>query len=386
MGLVDRMPSKRIALTLHKYTQGGTDRVCCLLASGLTRAGYEVDLIAFCKGGVAEDSLTELLDEKVRRVYLGEASGSRKRDLNQHMPKAVAWLKEARPDCVISTGNSMHRVTAKSVRMAGTRETKLILKTTNPIFRPKDAWLARAVRTRSYRIAFEQADRILTLSDAETSQLRDDFPTAGSKFKTVINPYVTEAMLAPSTGVRSDVESDDRKLILGCGSLDARKRFDLLVRAFAQIADQNSRLVILGDGPAREELTALVHKLGPEGRVDLPGYVSDVAGWLKIADLFALSSVYEGLPAVVLEALASNCPVVTTDCFVAAREILDKAENCAVIATADAQDLARAMDRSLAGSRCEDLRRIAEKYSLANGISDHLAHIEEVMGVSDGPT
>ena len=62
--------------------------------------------------------------------------------------------------------------------------------------------------------------------------------------------------------------------------------------------------MILGDGPAREELTALVHKLGLEGRVDLPGYVSDVAGWLKIADLFALSSVYEGMPAVVLEALS----------------------------------------------------------------------------------
>src|SRR6185503_9029583 len=101
----------------------------------------------------------------------------------------------------------------------------------------------------------------------------------------------------------------------------------------------DARLTILGDGPLRHSLEALARSLGIADRVDTPGY-GDVLPRLRQADLFVLSSDYEGLPAVVLEALASGVPVVTSDSFLAAREMLEGAPGCAVVPIRDPDALA----------------------------------------------
>src|SRR6185369_13580786 len=96
--------------------------------------------------------------------------------------------------------------------------------------------------------------------------------------------------------------------------------------------------------------------------------------WLARADAFVLSSVFEGLPAVVLEAMAFNCPVVSTDCFAAARELVGNAEQCHVVPSGDTEMLAARIDEVLAGrSRPTGLRRIAERYSVAAGVESHRA-------------
>jgi glycosyltransferase involved in cell wall biosynthesis len=131
-------------------------------------------------------------------------------------------------------------------------------------------------------------------------------------------------------------------------------------------------LCIVGEGPDRASLEALVSELGLGNRVEMPGYTTDVGSWLARADAFVLSSVFEGLPAVVLEAMAFNCPVVSTDCFAAARELVGNAEQCHVVPSGDAEMLAARIDEVLAGrSRPTGLRQIAERYSIAAGVESH---------------
>jgi glycosyltransferase involved in cell wall biosynthesis len=106
----------------------------------------------------------------------------------------------------------------------------------------------------------------------------------------------------------------------------------------------------------------------------MPGYSADVARWLAKADAFVLSSDFEGLPAVVLEAMAFNCPVISTDCFPAARELVGNAEQCHVVPRGDIGMLAARIDEVLAGrSRPTRLRQIAERYSVAAGVESHRA-------------
>jgi glycosyltransferase involved in cell wall biosynthesis len=103
----------------------------------------------------------------------------------------------------------------------------------------------------------------------------------------------------------------------------------------------------------------------------MPGYVDDVAAALHAADLFVLSSDYEGLPAVVLEAMAANCPVLGTDCFPAARALLGSTDGCGIIGRTDPEGLSALIETFLTRSRPTHLRAIAERYSIANGIASH---------------
>jgi glycosyltransferase involved in cell wall biosynthesis len=152
-----------------------------------------------------------------------------------------------------------------------------------------------------------------------------------------------------------------------------QKRFDNLLRAFAQISHEDATLTILGDGSQRKSLESLAHALGIAERVYLPGYVGDILPSLRQTDLFVLSSDYEGLPAVIFEALASNVPVITTESFFAARELLGDVEWCAVVPIGNPQALAQGIDGCLASPlHGADLRKLAEPYRGKPAIEAHV--------------
>lgn len=366
-------PPPKLMLTIHKFGLGGADRVCAFVARGFAEAGFDTEVISFSPQGDGSDALEPLFGDQVQLTYLAGAGVSRTRDLVRQFPAFVGHLNKARPDIVMSTGNAMNWITALGRSRAASTACRLVLKTTNPIIRANDSGLVAMIRAAGYARAFSSADRVLTLSDAETRQLRAAFPGAADRFRTVINPYVTPRMLA------ADAPAAVPRIILGVGRFEPQKRFDLLLRAFARSSDQQSRLVLLGDGADRPALQALAVELGIAERLEMPGFVTDVAPWFARASLFILSSNYEGLPAVVLEAMAANCPVISTDCFPAARALVGTAEGCAVLESADAIELAQLMDARVGLPRPTQIRAIAERYSINNAIRSHVAEVQDLL-------
>jgi glycosyltransferase involved in cell wall biosynthesis len=146
--------------------------------------------------------------------------------------------------------------------------------------------------------------------------------------------------------------------VLAAGRLHAQKDFPTLVRAFARLrARIPTRLIILGQAPeprpgateaAQAELRALAASLGVARDVDLPGFVANPFAYMTRAGLFALSSAWEGLPTVLVEALACGCPVVSTDCPSGPREILDGGRWGRLVPVGDDVALAEAMELTLA--------------------------------------
>ncbi|WP_162558922.1 glycosyltransferase [Sphingorhabdus sp. EL138] len=365
------MKTKKIVFTLHMLGQAGTERVACILASGFAKAGYDTTMIIFSDNGGAAKAMSELLDKRVNKIVLGQGSGSRSKDLIRFLPKCSACLKQIRPDFVMSTGNHMNLITAIATQRSGI-ETKLILKATNPIIHKQHRGIKGAARKLGYHLAFHRADMVLTLSDAERKQLLLSFPRIEDKVRKAINPYVTPAMLQASNYVPSSVET---KIVLGVGRFQKQKRFDRLIRAFALVKDSAAKLVILGDGTERPACVELIEELGIAHRVFLPGFVTDVASWYKRASVFVLSSDYEGLPAVILEALAGNCPVLSTDCFPAVHDILEPLDHCKIIAPPSPENIAEHIDTILGKQTVGNLAHAANEYSIESGIASHIKSV-----------
>jgi glycosyltransferase involved in cell wall biosynthesis len=364
---------QRVTLILHEFDRGGSGRVAAYLARGFADRGMDVELVVFRQGGEVEALLVELMGADIPILYLGKKWAPRAIDLLRGLPRLVRHLRRRRPDVIIATANNTAWISAAARTLSGQIFARLYLKTTNPIATSRHKGFVKSLRRWGYRRVFSGTQGVWTLSADESQEMRIAFPASATLFRDVINPYVTPAMLAPPAapaGVKA------RRTILGVGRLTAQKRFERLIEAFGLLTDMDVDLIILGEGEERPALTALVDRLGLSSRVSLPGFVTNVAEAFHNASVFVLPSDYEGLPAVVLEAMAANCPILCTDCFPAARSMLGTTDGCAIIEQTDPHSLAAFIKAQLALPRPTNLRMIAERYSIVNGVASHAAAME----------
>ncbi len=148
---------------------------------------------------------------------------------------------------------------------------------------------------------------------------------------------------------------NDSLVILGVGRLDTQKTFHVLISAFAEVVKHTpAKLVILGEGHERPRLEQLIASLGIQESVSLPGFVENPYAWMRQATVFCLSSAYEGLPFVLVEAMACGCPVVSTDCPSGPGEIIRHGENGMLVPVDNAIALADAIRRILLDGQFRD--------------------------------
>lgn len=366
-----------ILITIHRLSYGGADRVAMHLANGFARAGIPVGIAVLRNAGEGEQALLGLLDKEVLLSNAGPPLGSRHLELVRGISYIRRLTAKTRPSVVFASSNNMGLVTGlSSLRQQSGNRPSYVLKTTNPVIRPHDrSRLRKFYRRRLYNLVLGNFDRILTLSAEERETLTRLYPDQRAKFHVATNPYITPEMLA-------DYDRPPRSgppKLLTLARMMPQKRLEHLLFAFARVR-QDCQLVILGDGPERPRLEALAHSLGIADRVSMPGFVEQVVSWLRSADLFVLSSDYEGLPAAVLEALACNVPVVTTDCFDGARSLLAGASRSAVVPRGDVDALARAIEHSLTEVEDKtDLRDIARGYGVEPAIASHLEALRPLL-------
>jgi glycosyltransferase involved in cell wall biosynthesis len=151
--------------------------------------------------------------------------------------------------------------------------------------------------------------------------------------------------LPDSETLESRLHTDDRHL-LSVGKLTYQKGFDLLIRAFAQVTDRHPEwtLTILGEGNMREELESLCTQLNLDDLVSMPGAVKNVDAHLRRADIFALTSRYEGFPIALGEAMACGVPVIATDCLSGPREMIHDGTDGMLVVPENVDALALALD------------------------------------------
>ena len=114
--------SRGVTLILHKFSQGGSDRVSTYLARGFADAGFDVELLVICQGGEVESLLVDLLGPDIPVRYLSRSRGPRPIDLIRNLPRLVRALRARRPEVILSTANNTALISALAMRLARLRE------------------------------------------------------------------------------------------------------------------------------------------------------------------------------------------------------------------------------------------------------------------------
>jgi glycosyltransferase involved in cell wall biosynthesis len=367
------MATRRLALFLPTLDDGGAERVMLQLGASFLARGFPVDLVLAIPGGPLDSQVppgVRVVDLRARRSIAA-------------LPALTGYLRRERPAALLATleHSNILAVWANALSLTKTR---IVLREANVLL-PRDQMkglrphLLRALMRGFYR----QAAAIVAVSESVAESLRDGLGVAPHKIRTIYNPVVTEAIAAKSTAPLDDPWFADGAppVVLGVGRLAPQKDFSTLIRAFARVRrDRAARLVILGEGEERASLEALARELGVGDDVRLPGYDHNPFRYMARATVFALSSIFEGLPGALIQAMACGCRVISTDCPGGSREILDGGRHGPLVPMRDPEALAHGiatlLDEAARGParRTHDVARFTE----AAAIDQYL----DVLGVA----
>ena len=322
-------------------------------------------------GGVASDALRLVAafatDEVETHLAIGRATGPL-RPMVPRVPLTVfeqgrystasfetLWMiwklpreiRRVRPDVILCAGNTYSIVAMAMWLRLGRSCPPIVLKVSNDLRRKDMSRPVRAVYQIWLKLQVRCFAAIVGMAAPAAAEISDHMAIAPERVTIIPNGSITAGAMAAMAETREAVIRERRgrprsgRHYLAIGRLVPQKNFALLLAAFAEIASADDRLVIAGDGPLRGRLMALATHLGISERLTMPGYINPIDALLADADVFVLSSDYEGLGVVVVEALAAGLPIVATDCCVSMASLVGNRGT--IVPVGEAAALAAAM-------------------------------------------
>ena len=351
-------PRPKLAIFLPSLSGGGAERSMLNLAHGVAERGYPVELVL----AQAKGPYLNLVHKDIRIVDLKAPR------VLASLPALARYLRREQPRALISALNYANVVAVWARSLAGV-PTKVLVNEQNTVSKSAFNSVRRRQRMVPYFMKhfYPWADYIIGNSQGVAEDLSRVTGLPPQRINILYNPVVTpevqEKVHAPLH--HPWFEPDQPPVILAVGRLTKQKDFPTLIRAFAQVLTKRpARLMILGEGVDRPMLEALVRELGLKDHVSLPGFVENPYAYMKRAALYVLSSRWEGLPTVLIEALYCGRPIVATDCPSGPREILAGGQYGALVPVGDVDALSRAIEAGLAGETPPPTEESWHPYSL----------------------
>jgi glycosyltransferase involved in cell wall biosynthesis len=375
-----------LAIYLPSLDGGGAEVVMLRLAVALAERGLRTDLVL----------------ARARGPYVSEVPDSiRLVDLRARTPvvatktaKLALYLRRERPATVLSALDVVN--TALVARLVARAPARILLTVHTHLsrqFEDKPDFGVAAVRRALIRLLYPPTDRLIAVSRGVADDVARIARIPPERVQVIHNPVITDEL------VRRAGEPADHPflapglppVILAVGRLVRQKDYATLIEAFSRVrARRPARLLILGDTDPREPrvpdaLAAQVRDLGLEADVSLAGFVANPQAYMARAAVMALSSIYEGLPTVLTEALAVGTTVVATDCESGPREILDGGRFGVLVPVGDPQALAEGLLAALERPHDPDvLRARGDDFRAPRAAAEYLRVIEEVSASGGG--
>lgn len=312
---------KNIIIVVSAMNLGGAQRVVSILCNHWLDYGHKVTLISTFTGQKKDHYSVSNGVKLVSLKISPDFTNNRILKLPFKLIQLRKLIKKEKPDIVISFLTRIN--TAAAISTIGLKI---------PLIISERIWTPFATLNSKlfwfYRLLFKKVSKTVVQTQKSMAWLKCHFPSLD--VEVIPNPVLYPIPL--QQGIMAKPQkfiSSKRKLILACGRLHKSKQFDLLIKSFIQIQKEfvDWDLAILGEGEEKERLEKLVHDMNCKSRVFLPGAIGNMSDWYERADVFVLSSIVEGFPNVLLEAMSYGLPCISFDCHTGPREIIQDGFN-----------------------------------------------------------
>jgi len=368
---------KRILFLVSSMQGGGSERIAAVLCNHWADQEHDVTLVPTFSG---HGECVYPLDERVRLVYLADRVGTTHRSLGTFIKRFFSlrsMIREFQPHVIVSFLPHVNIIALFAA--FGTAVPVVVSERSYPPMVPLPLYW-RILR----RLTYPLANAVVIQTEQGSDWLRTCCPSA--KAWVIPNPVVYPLPLCEPYISPQELLKAGRKVVLAVGRIGREKGFDILIHAFALLAKEydNWDLVILGKGDERACLESLVEKHNLTERVYFPGYVGNLSEWYESADMYVMSSRFEGFPNALVEAMAYGLPVVSIDCATGPRDIIRHELDGLLVSSGEGEiGLADAMRRLMADESVRRLlseraKQVRERFSIT-----HISALwDEVLGIS----
>lgn len=310
---------KEVVLFLAMLSSGGAQAVIITLANQFAERGYDVKLLVGTSNGPLKASISDkvkLIDFECRRLVTT-------------IPKLVSYLKTHKPTSIISTQIHSNLTLILAVKLAGVNTKTILRECTTPsqAFKLSNNKKERFI----YRVAqyfLKYGDKFIAVSKGVKEDMTMFYQIAASKIEMIYNPIIDKKMYekAEEQVVHPWID-EDVKILSTLSRIAPSKDIESIINSFASVRkNKNIRLIIIGgfseEDAYYKKLVQLIKDLNLQDDIYFTGFQINPFKWLKISDLFVFSSLLEGLPGSLVQALALNCKIVSSDCKSGPKEIL----------------------------------------------------------------
>lgn len=397
--------ANHLAFLIPTGAGGGAQRVMVTLANEIATRGRRVDLVV----GRARGPFVENISDQVRLVALEKSSFLSGRwaawradpsgmavlarpfllplstaDMVYRLPALTRYLRQNRPDVMMSAKVHTNLVALLGRRAAAVSTRMVVSERGDYGDKVKNSrrWRWRHVPALMRRL-YADADAIVSVSQDLAKRLPSYTGLDPDRIQVLHNPVVSSSLLRQSEApVDHDwFASGQPPVVLAVGRLEPRKGFQDLIAAIAKIVEKKPlRLMIFGEGKLRPALERQIAELGLAGTVAMPGWCPNPFAYMAKAALFVLPSHYEGLPGVLIQALACGCPVVAADCPTGPREILEDGRYGALTPVGDVDAMADTIVEALAAPPSKAiLRARGNEFSVDRAIDRYLSLFDTLL-------